>query len=923
MEGVDHHHHHHHESPTLVASSLGVIPQPQPQREQPIPGVTVTMDHDHSEASLPGAPPLPTAMEQQAEEAAVSGGHAHGEVVGSVGVDVTLHAEPTNPIPMESMAAPTEAPAPAEASSLPADFPVVPVSQLQPEGVNLQPTPLPLQQSMEPHQQQLLQPTLEEHDQAQLQSPIPQDTNLEQQHGDGEMLAGSGLVVAEQEEEHLVAAPAGSTFIDIGDIKSPELRIKQWAREKPRSTISKIWQFGFSKYTENKLPEIVVCDLCAASEDYHNCEVKYGKSKTTTCLMQHLRHHHTEKWKEYLTDQQMSKSAQRNAKDLLHGFVGPWDSLVCRMIVEGTVPLDVVTNPVFEATVIALNKKQKLPTVEVVVNKLLANQQRRVQAIIDAIMCGNCEALSAHGWTSEEGRAYYSIIRHCIDKEWRLHSLPLMTVEHDLSASREWLTGVVDAAIQERSLDCIAVVCDAAEAQVQVQGASLPRRPWTRCLDGCLQEAAEVCLGQPGVGDALGVASAIATFFRGSARASAALENLCTEFGRAFSPVLAYKPGNGWESTFRFVERLMLLQPALHAYPDMPKAKLTDEQWKILGTLEGLLTPLMLERSRPGLSQGVTGSLLIPVVESIRSSLKQLLASTVEEEVKCTLEGMLKVISDRWSEVELGLSLSESVDVPRKGSYELVHIYATALDPRTKSLRDLPLQDHRAVWDAVTQAAFQITAQDSNYAALNDGMDTIAPPQGASSPNKRKFSSLLYDDEEAAQHALGQTESLNPEARRKAAITSEVTEFIKLPSLKLRAGAVRLRVDIENLDNQGQDESSDPLDWWRAHETAFPMLAKLAQRVLCLPATTLPGRPHSSHSQLDINVIAKIEFLRDAWSVADEWVRQHPEVEINQIEETSAHVLKGGTHVEGNSANAAEEDSDRRGTKRKNKSSRT
>jgi hypothetical protein len=34
---------------------------------------------------------------------------------------------------------------------------------------------------------------------------------------------------------------------------------------------------------------------------------------------------------------------------------------------------------------------------------------------------------------------------------------------------------------------------------------------------------------------------------------------------------------------------------------------------------------------------------------------------------------------------------------------------------------------------------------------------------------------------------------------------------------------------------------SNPLAWWRAHETMYPNLAKLARQILAIPATSAPS----------------------------------------------------------------------------------
>ena len=43
------------------------------------------------------------------------------------------------------------------------------------------------------------------------------------------------------------------------------------------------------------------------------------------------------------------------------------------------------------------------------------------------------------------------------------------------------------------------------------------------------------------------------------------------------------------------------------------------------------------------------------------------------------------------------------------------------------------------------------------------------------------------------------------------------------------------------LEQPCEESASDPLLWWKTHETTFPHLAKLARKYLCVPATSVPS----------------------------------------------------------------------------------
>ena len=71
----------------------------------------------------------------------------------------------------------------------------------------------------------------------------------------------------------------------------------------------------------------------------------------------------------------------------------------------------------------------------------------------------------------------------------------------------------------------------------------------------------------------------------------------------------------------------------------------------------------------------------------------------------------------------------------------------------------------------------------------------------------------------------------------------------------------------------------NPLLWWSQNESKFPVMAHIARKVLCVPATSAPVERLFSHAGLTIandrasllpDMAEDLVFLHDSWDLMDE-----------------------------------------------------
>ena len=84
---------------------------------------------------------------------------------------------------------------------------------------------------------------------------------------------------------------------------------------------------------------------------------------------------------------------------------------------------------------------------------------------------------------------------------------------------------------------------------------------------------------------------------------------------------------------------------------------------------------------------------------------------------------------------------------------------------------------------------------------------------------------------------------------------------------------------MKGQDAGGKRDFNNPLDWWRLHQHRFDLLALLARRILCIPATSAPSERVFStaghtitklRASLSSSNAAALIYLHDSWPVAEE-----------------------------------------------------
>lgn len=449
-------------------------------------------------------------------------------------------------------------------------------------------------------------------------------------------------------------------------------------------------------------------------------------------------------------------------------------------------------------------------------------------------------AFTTDMWTSIQNVAYMCITAHWINNDWELEAAVLQTREtperhtgHNISirladCASEW--GI--------SVDKIAATVHDNGSNINLAIDLLDDWPDQRCFSHTLQLAIGAGLKVPAIDRMLGAARRLAAHFKRSTVAAQALrEKQAALQANETSNVseIVIDCSTRWNSVLDMLERLVELRWAIGAVLSDPNTthrsaastyEMTDDNWSLAQALVPVLKPF---KQVTTMSSGQSYPSVSSVYPQLYIILKHIAGNQPDENtaVKQCRTSIAKELRSRYYP---------------EGYSTLNASKAAVLDPRYKLLK---FYDHHIRQETLDAVRLELdTLPLAPPTADNNSVQVLEEPK-----NKR---ARMSDD-----NIFADLTSLC--AAEDATTTSdELAAYLMETPLSLHG---------------------DILQYWRDNSNRYPKLSVLAQKYLCIPATSVPSESvfstaghivNKKRASLDPDTVDILVFLSRNWKLCCE-----------------------------------------------------
>ncbi|XP_060790687.1 E3 SUMO-protein ligase ZBED1-like [Neoarius graeffei] len=506
-------------------------------------------------------------------------------------------------------------------------------------------------------------------------------------------------------------------------------------------------------------------------------------------------------------------------------------------------PYSVVENEGFRYLLEILEPRYNVPSRQYFSQSYIANMYAKVREdVINELKEAQRVALTSDGWTSCTTESYITVTCHFIDNEWQMHNNVLQTRVLEETHSGVNIGQVLRAACEEWGLTtkAPALVTDNA-SNMKRAGEEAGMAPHIICFVHTLNLSTQDGLKIPATDRLLGRVRRIVGFFHRSAVATALLKEKQTLLDLPCHKLKA-DVKTRWNSSFEMLERFLEQQAAVTATLLDKKLRkgagdihtLSESDLLAAEQMVALLAPLkaatmvMCEEKQP-------------TVSSIAPLRTKLLAhfECSPDDIPLIKE-MKRVMAEDLRE--------------RYVDEEPFLLRAAALDPRFKKLPFLCDNRRHETFNGIAEEAAQLKEwrneseaqpeETPTHAQMCDVQGTETIEETPPSAKKSKVFEDLFGDSFCTE---------DPSVRKKTA-------------KELADDEIRKYRDVASLSLGGK-----VLDWWKAHQAEFPLLADLAKTYLCIPGTSVPSERvfttagdivHSERSVLSSEHVDQLIFLK-------------------------------------------------------------
>ncbi|XP_062312234.1 E3 SUMO-protein ligase ZBED1-like [Osmerus eperlanus] len=554
---------------------------------------------------------------------------------------------------------------------------------------------------------------------------------------------------------------------------------------KKTGATSIIWTwFGFK--TSDKQQQTILCKVCGATV--------LAKKGNTTNLFYHLKTKHATEYQHCQAMQPSSNSKNAGQRQIQQQQIQTSIQKAFSKERRG-----------FKAMIKAIDQRYEVPSrkyfTETEMPKLYAEFREKVQKEL-------CDlkyfATTTDLWSSRTMEPFISLTIHYIADDWNLGSRCLQTSYFPAEHTAEEIAHGLKESLESWGLKEERQVCITTDNGTNVvKAASL--NDWTRlqCFGHRLHLAIEKSVKDPRIDRAVDLCKKIVSAFSHSWKRRKELKKAQAEYHLPFHRLITETPTR-WGSRQLMIQRVLEQEKALSQVLKVNrKTRHLVPTWQDRDVLESIsktLGPLLEFTDALSGEEYVSVSYIKPVLHLFNNTV--LAASDDDTELTTDMKKViLGYLNKKYSDPE---------------TVDLLDM-ASLVDPRFKG--KYIADDHQEF--IKTRAVAEILS--------------LLEVQAATVTEPHTSTEAAADGAEAAEVAV---------ERQSKRVKRSLGSFFKKASDGTAALADREAIEVElksYLQTMKVDGETDPLDWWRVYQANFPRVARLAQKYLCIPATSAPS----------------------------------------------------------------------------------